>query len=308
MNKQIGLKIFFAFAAIYIIWGSTYLALLIGVQSIPPFVLSGLRFTLAGMLLYGYCLLRGEAQPDFASLRKNAVCGILMLFGGAGSVAWAEQYLPSSLAAIIVTTLPFWFVLLDKKQWSFYFSNRLIIAGLLIGFIGVAVFLGFDKSTHSFSDNSPMKTYSTVVLIAGGISWTVGSLYSKYKPAKNSVLMNAAIQLLVAGLFTFLISLLSGELNSYSFSNAKREAWSALVYLIIMGSLIAYLSYLWLLKVRPAAQVSTYVYVNPVVAVLLGAIIVNERVTWMQITGLIIILSGVLIVNIAKYKGVVQKA
>jgi drug/metabolite transporter (DMT)-like permease len=251
-------------------------------------------------------LLRGEAQPDFASLRKNALCGILMLFGGAGSVAWAEQYLPSSLAAIIVTTLPFWFVLLDKKQWSFYFSNRLIIAGLLIGFVGVAVLLGFDKSAHSFSGNSSMKTYGIVALIAGGISWTVGSLYSKYKPAKNSVLMNAAIQLLVAGLFTFLISLLSGELNAYSFSNAKREAWSALLYLIIMGSLIAYLSYLWLLKVRPAAQVSTYVYVNPVVAVLLGAIIVNEQITWMQITGLIIILSGVLMVNIAKYKGVVQ--
>jgi drug/metabolite transporter (DMT)-like permease len=307
MNEQSKLKIFFAFAAIYIIWGSTYLALLIGVQSMPPFVLSALRFTLAGIMLYVYCMCKGEPKPNFTSLQKNALCGILMLFGGAGSVAWAEQYLPSSLAAIIVTTLPFWFVLLDKKQWSFYFSNKLIIAGLLIGFIGVTVLVGFDKSQHLFSGNSSMKTYGTVALIAGGISWTIGSLYSKYKPAKNSVHMNAAIQLLMAGLFTFLISFLSGELNAYSFTNTKKEAWSALLYLIIMGSVIAYLSYLWLLKVRPAAQVSTYVYVNPVVAVLLGAIIVNERITWMQITGLAIILSGVLMVNIARYKGITQK-
>src|SRR5262249_40556001 len=146
MIEQSRLKIFLAFSAIYIIWGSTYIALLIGVKSMPPFVLSGLRFTLAGIILYGYCLWRGEARPDFASLRKNAICGVLMLFGGAGSVAWAEQYLPSSLAAIIVTTLPFWFVLLDKKQWAFYFSNKLIIGGLLIGFIGVAVLVGLDKS------------------------------------------------------------------------------------------------------------------------------------------------------------------
>jgi len=307
MNEQSKLKIFFAFAAIYIIWGSTYLALLIGVQSMPPFVLSALRFLIAGLVLYGYCLWRGEAQPDFASVKKNSVCGILMLFGGAGSVAWAEQYLPSGLAAIIVTALPFWFVLLDKRQWPFYFSNKLIIAGLLIGFIGVAVLVGFDKSPHSVSGNSTIKTYGTMALIAGGISWTIGSLYSKYKPAKNSVLMNGAIQLLSAGLFTFLVSFLSGELNAYSFSNTKKEAWSALLYLIIMGSVIAYLSYLWLLKVRPTAQVSTYVYVNPVVAVLLGAIIIREPITWLQIIGLIIILSGVFMVNIARYKRVTQK-
>ncbi|HEY6977603.1 MAG TPA: EamA family transporter, partial [Chitinophagaceae bacterium] len=176
-----------------------------------------------------------------------------------------------------------------------------------IGFIGVTVLVGFDKSPHAFPVNSSMKTYGTVALIAGGISWTVGSLYSKYKPAKNSVLMNAAIQLLAAGLFTFLISFLSGELNAFSFSHARKEAWSALLYLIVMGSVIAYLSYLWLLKVRPTAQVSTYVYVNPVVAVLLGAIIVHEQITWPQITGLIIILCGVLMVNIARYKGAAQK-
>src|SRR6266487_895878 len=169
MSGQNKWKIILAFAAIYVIWGSTYLALLICVQSMPPFILSAMRFTLAGILLYAHCLLKGEPQPDFSSLQKNALCGILMLFGGTGSVAWAEQYLPSSLAAIIVTTLPFWFVLLDKKQWSFYFSNKLIIAGLVIGFIGVAVLVGFDKSPHPSAGNSSMQTFRAVWSIGGGL-------------------------------------------------------------------------------------------------------------------------------------------
>src|SRR5690349_16970785 len=139
MAQQNKLKVLLAFAAIYLIWGSTYLALLIGVETVPPFFLSALRLTFAGILLYVYCLLKGEEQPDITSLKKNAICGILMLFGGTCSVAWAEQYLPSGLTAIIVTSLPFWFIVLDKKQWSFYFSNKLLLTGLIIGFIGVAV-------------------------------------------------------------------------------------------------------------------------------------------------------------------------
>lgn len=302
MKEQSALKIFLAFTAIYIIWGSTYLALLIGIQSIPPFLLSALRFVCAGVLLYIFCLIKGEKQPNLLSLQKNALCGILMLFGGTGSVAWAEQYLPSSLAAIIVTSLPFWFVLLDKKQWSFYFSNKLILVGLLIGFAGVAILLGFDKSPHPFHGDSSMKVYGIIAIIAGGIAWTTGSLYSKYSPAKNSVLMNASLQLLIAGIFSFCVSVFSGEIKSFKFSDVTTTAWSALLYLITMGSIIAYLSYLWLLKVRPAAQVSTYVYVNPIVAVILGAIIANEKITWLQVTGLAIILSGVLMVNMVKQR------
>jgi drug/metabolite transporter (DMT)-like permease len=224
------------------------------------------------------------------------------LFGGTGSVAWAEQYLPSSLAAIIVTSLPFWFIVLDKKQWSSNFSNKFILAGLLIGFVGVSILVGFDSSSHSFHGNASMKPYGIMALIAGGIAWTTGSLYSKYKPAKNSVLMNGSLQLIIAGAFSFCVSVLSGEVYHYSFTRTTSATWLALLYLIIMGSLIAYLSYLWLLKVRPATQVSTYVYVNPVVAVLLGAALLNEHIAWLQITGLVIILSGVFIVNIARYK------
>ena len=295
-------KIILAFAAIYIIWGSTYLAILFVIADIPPLFMSGIRFLAAGIILYGWCLWKREKLPGYSSFIKNSVCGILMLFGGMGAVAWSEQYIPSGLAAVIVTTVPFWFVLLDKKKWPFYFSNKLILPGLLLGFAGVLLLVGFD--THLFpanADNS--KTVLGIsVIIAGGVAWTAGSLFSKYKPTGNSVLMNAAVQLVVAGFFSFIISVFSGEALDFNLAAVKTSAWLALIYLIIPGSLIAYLCYLWLLNVRPAAQVSSYVYVNPLVAVLLGPIFVGEKITSVQILSLIIILSGVLLVNMPKYK------
>jgi drug/metabolite transporter (DMT)-like permease len=226
-----------------------------------------------------------------------------MLFGGTVSVAWGEQYLPSSLAAIIVTALPFWFVVLDKKQWPFYFSNKLIILGLLIGFAGVAVLVGFDKPEHPFATAGRGKQVLAILgIVAGGIAWSGGSLVSKYKPTGNSVLMNAAMQLVIAGVFTLLVSGIVGEWRAFSFEQVRISSWMAVLYLVTFGSLVTYLCYLWLLKVRPAAQVSTYVYINPVVAVILGALFMNEQITWVQVLSLVIILGGVLIVNRVRFK------
>ena len=294
-------KIILAFSAIYIIWGSTYLAILLVIKDIPPLLMSGFRFLVAGIILYSWCAWKKEKMPGYSSFVKNSVCGILMLFGGTVAVAWSEQYIPSGLAAVIVTTVPFWFILLDKKEWSFYFSNKMIIPGLLLGFAGVVLLLGFDTHLTANAGNNKT-TLGIIVIIAGGIAWTAGSLFSKYKPAGNSLLMNAAVQLIVTGLFSFIVSFFSGEFRNFTFSTVQTNAWLALLYLIVAGSLVAYLCYLWLLKVRTAAQVSSYVYVNPVVAVLLGAIFANEKITSVQVFALLIILSGVLLVNISKQK------
>ena len=295
-------KIILAFSAIYIIWGSTYLAILFVIEDIPPLLMSGLRFLVAGIILYGWCLWKGEKIPDYSSFLKNSVCGILMLFGGTGAVAWSEQYISSGLAAVIVTTEPFWFILLDKKKWSFYFSNKLIILGLLLGFAGVLLLISVDPNLSSGNVDNSKTVLGVVVIIAGGIAWAAGSLFSKYKPTGNSLLMNAAVQLIVAGLFSFIVSVFSGETRHFDFTAVQTKAWLALLYLVIAGSLITYLCYLWLLKVRPAAQVSSYVYVNPVVAVLLGAIFVGEKISPLQVIALMIILSGVLLVNMTNYK------
>jgi len=295
-------KIILAFAVIYFVWGTTYLAILFAIKDIPPLLMSALRFLLAGIILYVFCLSKKERQPDFSSLIKNTICGVLMLVGGTVSVTWVEQYLPSSTTAIIVTSVPFWFILLDRKHWSVNFSNRGLIPGLIIGFVGVMLLINSNHSESSSAIGSAKRILAIFVLLAGGIAWTSGSLISKYKPTGNSILMNSAVQLMVAGLFCLAFSIFSGESKNFSFRQVHISAWLSFGYLATFGSILTYICYLWLLKVRPAAQVSSYVYVNPVVAILFGALIGKESITWPHILSLAIILSGVLLINLPKYK------
>ncbi|GAB3325752.1 EamA family transporter [Larkinella ripae] len=301
-EKPRPILILLAFAAIYIIWGSTYLAALLGLASIPPFLLASLRFFIAGLLLISYCALKGEANLTRQSLSRNALSGILMLFGGTVSVIWAEQFIPSGLAAILVTTLPFWFVLLDRRQWPHYFANWLIPGGLVIGFAGVILLLAQPGQTSQLLQSAGKYWISVGVLLTGGIFWTVGSLYAKYKPSSSSTTLNGSIQLIAAGLFSGLVSLFSGELSGFDFGQITLKSWLALGYMILMGSIVTYLAYLWLLKVRPPAVVSTYAYVNPVIAVLLGWWFANEAISVRQLLALGVILMGVLLVNLPNYR------
>ncbi|WP_128543930.1 EamA family transporter [Larkinella soli] len=300
--KENQLLVILAFAAVYIIWGSTYLAVLLGLETMPPFMMAGLRFFLAGALLFAWCLMAGEPRPSVGVVGRNALGGILMLFGGTGSVIWAEQYIPSGLAAIIVTSLPFWFVILDRRQWSNYFANLLIPAGLLIGFTGVVLLLTKPEQTGGLFSGTDQYWTAMAVLIAGGISWTVGSLYAKYQTLSPSTLVNGSLQLLAAGLFSGLVSGLAGEWTGFHPEEVSLKTWLALGYMIVFGSIIAFLAYLWLLKVRPPAVVSTYAYVNPVIAVMLGWLFAHEPVSTRQMVALGIILLGVLLVNLPKYR------
>jgi len=295
------LLIFLSFAAIYTIWGSTYLAVLIGLESFPPFLLAALRFFVAGALLLGWCSLSGGLSLTGPVVRNNAISGILMLFGGTGSVIWGEQYVPSGLAAIIVTTLPLWFVILDRSQWRYYFTNPLIIVGLMAGFAGVVLLVTGPQKKGAVAIGDGMYWVSILVLIFGVVSWAVGSLYAKYRPASPSTLVNAGLQLVSAGLFSGAVSGLTGEWNGFALGAVSGRAWMALLYMILMGSVVAYLAYLWLLQVRPPAVVGTYTYVNPVIAVLLGLLFAHEAVTGQQIMALGAVLIGVLLVNLPKY-------
>ena len=296
------LKVMFAFAAIYLIWGSTYLAILYVTRDMPPILMSGLRFLLAGLILLVWCIVKGEKLPERSSVIKNAICGILMLLGGTGAVAWSEQYISSSVAAIIVTTVPFWFVLLDREQWSFYLSNKTIIPGMLLGFAGVLLLLYFNSSGGNTTTHNGKFLLGIIVIILGGIAWTTGSLYSKYRPTGDSLLMNGSVQMLVAGAFSLLITVVTGESRHFHFTQVGPAAWYAFFYLVVAGSLVTYVCYLWLLKVKPAAQVSSYVYVNPVVATILGGLIAGEQITPIQRVSLLLILLGVWLVNLPKYK------
>jgi drug/metabolite transporter (DMT)-like permease len=196
--------------------------------------------------------------------------------------------------------------LFDRKQWRFYFSNKIILAGLLFGFAGVAILVGFSSPGNPLPGHLHEQLIGSLIIMAGGIAWTTGSLYSKYNIGGAFPLMNAGIQFLIAGIFSMIVSGLSGEWKHFHIRQVRLPSVFALFYLVTLGSLITYLAYLWLLKKRPAAQVSSYVYVNPVIALLLGAWIANEKITLLQVIALIIILCGVIMVNIPKYKKQVQ--
>jgi drug/metabolite transporter (DMT)-like permease len=292
------LLIIAAFAAVYIIWGSTYLAIGVAVNTIPPFFMLAARYTIAGFLLFVFCLLKGEKVPSFKTFMTIGAGGVLMIFLGNGGVTVAEQYLPTGLTAIIVATVPLWMVMLDKRHWHFYFTNKIIIAGFLIGFAGVLMLFA-GKGTADFTA-APMKLAGFFILIIGSIGWAAGSLYSKYKKVAGSTTMKAAVQMLSAGLFSFVVGLLTNEQKGFTISHVSLQSIEAISYLISMGSLVGYMSYIWLLSVLPASRVGTYAYVNPVIAVFLGWLFLNETITVQQVVALFIILSGVILVNTAK--------
>jgi len=289
-----------AFAAIYIIWGSTYLGIKLAIETIPPLIMGGTRFLLAGIILLGWSFSKGEKLPSPSSLLPIALSGVLMLFLGNGAVAWVERFIPSGLAAIIVATVPLWLVLLDKRQWKFYFTNRQIIIGLLVGFAGVILLFSGKTAGDLFTDR--MKFISLLVLGGGTIAWTIGTLYSKYRKMEGSTTMKVGIQMIAASLLFYPLALATGEHHGFEVSNITTQSILALLYLVLVGSVVAYLAYMWLLSVKPASLVGTYAYVNPVVAVFLGWLVAGEQVSGMQAIGLGIIIAGLVIVNISKEK------
>ena len=295
------LMVVIAFATVYLVWGSTYFFIQIAVQHIPPFIMGALRFFAAGILLMTWCIIKGEKLFNWQQIKPALISGLLLLFIGNGAVIWAERNLPSSLVAVFVSAAPLWFVLLDKPKWKENLTSRDIILGLIVGFIGV-ILLFSERTANAFSSAGSMTQIAgLIVVIVGSISWAGGSLYSKYK-SSGSAIVNTTWQMLAAGVAFSLFSLVNKEWTGFQWQAVTTSAWLSVVYLVLMGSLAGYSAYVWLLQVRPATQVSTYAYVNPVVAVLLGVFFAGEQMSILQIIGLAVILSSVLLINLAKHR------
>src|SRR5688572_12290230 len=217
-----------AFTTVYTVWGSTYLFILKAIQGFPPFLLGALRFLIAGLLLMGWSILRGERIFVKKNIKHAFVSGILLLFVGTGAVIWVEQYLPSGMVAIMVSSSPIWFVLLDKPQWKQNFKSKAIIGGLIIGFAGV-ILLFSEKLVRAFSpDSNRAEIGGMVLLLIGSICWAAGSLYSKYKSTAGSALVNSSWQMLAAGIVFIPGSLLMGELKDLQWQNIPTDAWMSL--------------------------------------------------------------------------------
>jgi drug/metabolite transporter (DMT)-like permease len=323
------MKVAAAFAIVYIVWGSTYFFIRLSVAHIPPMLVGCLRFLLAGILMLLWCLITKETVFSWRVMRPAIVSGVLLLFFGNGALIWSEQYIPSSLAAILLAAGPIWFVVLDKGKWKENFRSRATVAGLVVGSIGVLLLFGErliggagdgagrvvadggkvaagvvaktgDGASAAAAHNWPV--IALIVLVIGSISWAAGSLYSKYRSAGNSNSVNAGWQMLAAGVCFIPASLISGEWSHLWWHEVPLSSWLAIGYLVTMGSLAGYSAFVWLLQVRPATQVSTHAYVNPVVAVLLGVLFAGERLSFIQLLGLMVILASVLLINLAKYR------
>jgi drug/metabolite transporter (DMT)-like permease len=303
------MKVAAAFTTVYLVWGSTYFAIRVSLEHIPPMLVGALRYLLSGILMLLWCLFTKEKIFSWRVIRPAIVSGLLLLLGGNGGLIWAEQYVPSSLAAILLAAGPIWFVVLDKAKWKENLRSRSTIAGLIVGSVGVLLLFGQQLAGEmaggagaGAAGGSSMGVIALVVLVLAGISWAAGSLYSKYKTAGNSNAVNAGWQMMAAGIAFIPCSLVRGEWSHFRPEEVTMSSWLAIAYLVTFGSLLGYSAFVWLLQVRPATQVSTHAYVNPVVAVLLGVAFAGEHLSFLQLLGLMVILGSVLLINLAKYR------
>lgn len=278
--------IVFSLLALYLIWGSTYLAMLWAIEGFPPFMMAGIRFLVAGGLLYLYLRLRGAAAPLPKQWAASAVIGILLLLGGNGGVAYAEQTVASGIAALVVATVPLW-MLLFAALWK-KFPTRRELLGVLIGLAGIAL-LSLDGNLR----DSPS---GAAILLLASASWAFGSVWSWRLPMPDGM-MNSAAQMLGGG---FALMLFSAAMGEQMAGIPPVRAVAAMVYLVIFGSLVAFSAYQYLLHtVRPAVATS-YAYVNPPVAVLLGVMLAGERLGIVELIGMVVILAGVTLVMVKK--------
>jgi len=285
-----------AFAAVYILWGSTYLAIRFAVETLPPMLMIGARYVIAGGLLFAWARWRDGDRATAEDWRTSALSGTLMLAGGNGAVVWAAQRVPSGIVALLVAVVPIWMVLLDWVLPAGRRPRASVFAGLAMGLAGLLLLIG-PSSMHGKMGIDPA---SVVVLLAGSLAWAVGSLLTQRAPRPTSGRVGSSIQMLAGGSVATLVAVFRGEPAQLDLANASALSLGALAYLIVFGSLIGFTAYIYMLAHTTAAKAATYAYVNPVVAVFLGWAFANEPVTPRTVIAAAIILGGVAIITLAR--------
>ena len=293
-------SVLLSFAAVYLIWGSTYLAILIGIETVPPFLLAGVRFLLAGAVLYGFLRWRGTPRPKLCHWKSAALIGGLMMFGGTGLVTWAEQLVPSGLTALLVATMPVWMVVLDATVYRKSRGrsgrgsrpNAWIWLGLLLAIIGVGVLTKPGEGTVA-----PLGAF---VLILASFLWANGSLLNRSADVPESPWMAAATQMLAGGAILMVAATVTGEWFRLDLASISARSLWALVYLAVLGSIVAHSAYVYLLRVQTAAAVSTYAFVNPVIALALGWL-VGEALGPRALVGATLVAGAVALIHWARW-------
>ncbi len=286
-----------AFAAVYVVWGSTYLAIRFAVATLPPFLMGGARFLLAGAILYAFGRTRaGSAKPTSTDWRTGLLSGGLMLAGGNGAVVWAETRVPSGITALLVAIVPVWMVLIDWLRPGGTRPSWPVFVGLALGLAGLVLLVGIDTLHGAGTVNAA----GALALMVGSLSWAAGSLYTKIAPKASSGINGSSTQMLAGGVLLTLASLVAREPSRLDLAHASASSWLGFAYLVSFGSLIGFTAYVYLLAHTSAAKASTYAYVNPVVAVLLGWAVAHEPVTPRTIAAAAVILAAVAIITVSR--------
>jgi drug/metabolite transporter (DMT)-like permease len=293
--------------SIYIVWGSTYLAIRFVVQTGMPFLMAGFRFLLAGLMLYGFRRLRGDPSPTRIQWRFAVIIGVFMLTFGNGGVSWAEQRVASGVASLLVGSAPLWMILLDalrQRLWPKQTGDAgtsaphrpgwLSVLGVMVGFSGIVLLVGPSELTGLKGE---IDFVGAMVLTFGSFSWALGSLYSRNASLPESPLLGTGMEMLGGGVGLMVLGTLSGEWLRFNLAAISTQSWLGFGYLVIFGSLVGFASYTWLLRVAPTTLVSTYAYVNPIVAILVGNLLAQEPVTPRILIATLIILSSVALIT-----------
>jgi drug/metabolite transporter (DMT)-like permease len=285
-------KLAIAFVSVYVFWGMTYLAMRVAVVDIPPHLMAGARFVLAGLILYAWARGRGEGRPTWEQWRAAAIVGSFLLVGGNATVAWAEERVPSGLAAVLIAVAPIWMVGMEWARGGSRPAAR-VVGGLLLGLVGVGMLVSPGGESTSGVD-----LIGAVMLILASASWAWGSVLSKSAPLPKSPWLATGMEMITGGVLLLVIAAVAGQLDGFSVYRVSGEAALSWLYLVIFGSLVGFTAYIWLLGHTSIAKAGTYAYVNPVVAVLLGWAILSEPITVRMVAATLVILAGVALVNV----------
>lgn len=288
--------VFAAFAAVYIVWGSTYLAIRYAVETIPPFLMVGTRFLVSGVLLYGWARLRGAPHPTRLQWRDAAITGVLLLCCGNGAISWAEQRVPSGLAALLVAVVPLWMVVIDWVRPRGERPTTTVILGVVVGLGGLVVLVGPGELTgHGTVDAT-----AAIILVLASLAWAAGSVYNRYGSLPDSPAMSTGLQMVSGSVVLIAMGAFTGEIPALQIHHISPASWVGWIYLVTFGGLVGFTAYIYLLQAVTPAKASTYAYVNPVVAVFLGWAIAGEPVTSQTLLAAAIILGGVAMISLSQ--------
>ena len=293
-------KTLLAFAIIYFVWGSTFLAIRVGVNEVPPFLLAAIRFTIAGLVLYGWMLAKGERSPSPRQWRAVIVLAIAIFVMDYGLLFWAEQRVPSGVAAVMVATIPMFMALSEILFLGTQKLTARLAAALLVGAVGVVAMVSRSLNLGGV----PVDKAGAVALTVASISWSVAAVLTRKLPLPESKVMSSGAQMLAGGLLLFITAGALGEFRDFHPAAVSAKAWFSLTYLIVAGSIVAFTAYVWLIHHESPTKVGTYAYVNPVVAVVFGYFLGGEAIDARTIVGTACVLVSVVMITTMKKPGV----